>query len=78
VRKVNFTAICEIIVQNMWDPRRLTTLQASIACYRESFTLFLTFTVSEISAVYLISSFLSKPKAWNMEFSCNNDIFGSA
>jgi hypothetical protein len=35
----------------MWDPRRLTTLWASAACYRDSFTLpyltlpYLTFTV---------------------------------
>jgi hypothetical protein len=30
----NLTAICEPFVQEMWDPRRLTTLQASTACYR--------------------------------------------
>jgi hypothetical protein len=29
----NLTAICEPIVWKMWDPRRLTTLWASIACY---------------------------------------------
>jgi hypothetical protein len=28
----NFTAICEPIVQKMWEPRRLTTLWASTAC----------------------------------------------
>jgi hypothetical protein len=37
----NFTAICESIVQKMWEPRRLTTLWASVACYRDSFFLFL-------------------------------------
>jgi hypothetical protein len=28
----------------MWDPQHLTTLQASTACYRESFTFTFTFT----------------------------------
>jgi hypothetical protein len=31
-------AICEPIVEKMWDPRRLRTLWASTACYRDSFT----------------------------------------
>jgi hypothetical protein len=35
---VNLTAICEAIVQKMWEPRRLTTLWASMACYRDSFS----------------------------------------
>jgi hypothetical protein len=35
------TAICEPIVYTMWEPRRLTTLWISTACYRDSFTLFL-------------------------------------
>jgi hypothetical protein len=34
----HLTAICEPIVQKMWEPRRLTTLWASTACYRDSFT----------------------------------------
>jgi hypothetical protein len=39
VRKAdNLTAICEPIVQIMWEPQRLTTLWASMACYRDSFT----------------------------------------
>jgi hypothetical protein len=33
---VNLTAICEPIVYKMWAPRRLTTLWASKACYRDS------------------------------------------
>jgi hypothetical protein len=37
----NLTAICEPIVYKMWEPRRLTTLCASTACYRDSFTFFL-------------------------------------
>jgi hypothetical protein len=35
----NLTAICEPIVYIMWDPQRLTTLWASMACYRDNFTL---------------------------------------
>jgi hypothetical protein len=36
----NLTAICEPIVQKMWEPQRLTTLWASTACYRASFAFF--------------------------------------
>jgi hypothetical protein len=36
----NFTDMCETTVYNMWEPRRLTTLWASTACYRDSFTFF--------------------------------------
>jgi hypothetical protein len=36
----NLTAICEPIVQKMWKPRRLTNLWPSMACYRDSFTVF--------------------------------------
>jgi hypothetical protein len=35
----NLTAICESIVYKMWEPRRLTTLWAFTACYRDSFPL---------------------------------------
>jgi hypothetical protein len=34
----NFTAVFEPIVWKMWGPRRLTTLRASAACYRDTFT----------------------------------------
>jgi hypothetical protein len=37
----NLTAICEPIVEKMWEPLRLTTLWASTACYRDSFTFYL-------------------------------------
>jgi hypothetical protein len=37
----NLTAICEPTVQKMWEPRCLTTLWASTACYKESFTFYL-------------------------------------
>jgi hypothetical protein len=35
----NLTAICEPIVNKMWEPRRLTALWASTACYRDSLIL---------------------------------------
>jgi hypothetical protein len=38
----NLTAICEPIVQNMWEPRHLTILWASMACYKDSFAFFFT------------------------------------
>jgi hypothetical protein len=31
-------AIWEPIVQKIWEPRRLTTLLVSTACYRDNFT----------------------------------------
>jgi hypothetical protein len=34
----NLIAISEPIVYKMWEPRRLTTLWASTACHRDSFT----------------------------------------
>jgi hypothetical protein len=34
----NITVICEPTVYKMWEPRRLTTLWAFTACYRDSFT----------------------------------------
>jgi hypothetical protein len=34
----NFIVICRPIVKKMWDPRRLTTLWTSTACYRDNFT----------------------------------------
>jgi hypothetical protein len=33
----NLTALCVPIVYKMWEPRRLTILWASTACYRDSF-----------------------------------------
>jgi hypothetical protein len=34
----NLTVICKQIVLKIWEPRRLTTLWASTACHRDSFT----------------------------------------
>jgi hypothetical protein len=33
----NLTAIYEATIEKMWEPRRLTTLWAFTACYRDSF-----------------------------------------
>jgi hypothetical protein len=40
-RTHNLTAIYVPTVQKMWEPRRLTTLWASKACYRDIFTMLL-------------------------------------
>jgi hypothetical protein len=41
VRKAdNLTDTCGPIVYEMWEPRLLTTLLASMACYKDSFTFF--------------------------------------
>jgi hypothetical protein len=37
----NLASICEPTVWKMWKPRRLTTLWASKACYRNSFTFYM-------------------------------------
>jgi hypothetical protein len=34
----NLTAICEPILEKMWESRPLTPLWAFMACYRDSFT----------------------------------------
>jgi hypothetical protein len=36
----NLAAIYEPIVYKMWEPHHLTTLWASAACYRDTFTFF--------------------------------------
>jgi hypothetical protein len=52
-RKADITAICKPIVQKMWEPRRLTTLRTSTACYRDSFTFFTVLDVENIFSRYL-------------------------
>jgi hypothetical protein len=42
-RADNLTAICDPIVGTTWDPRHLTTLQASTAYYGDSFIVLLAF-----------------------------------
>jgi hypothetical protein len=48
----NPTAIWESNVYKMWEPRRLTTLCALTACYRDNFTFFflLSFTILSLDA----------------------------
>jgi hypothetical protein len=36
----SLTAICDPIVWKMWEPRRITIIWASMACYWDRFTLF--------------------------------------
>jgi hypothetical protein len=38
--KAERTVICEPIFYKMWEPRRLSTFWASMACYRDSFTFY--------------------------------------
>jgi hypothetical protein len=33
--------ICEPIVKKMWEPRHVTTLQASMACHRDFYFLYI-------------------------------------
>jgi hypothetical protein len=40
----SLTAICEPSVEKMWEPRRLTTLWAVMACYRDGFIFFFNLT----------------------------------
>jgi hypothetical protein len=49
----NLTAICEPIVYIMNVPRRLTTLWASMACYRDSFTLPLPFIMGNMYTPFI-------------------------
>jgi hypothetical protein len=39
----DLTAICEPIFYKMWEPRRLTTLWDTMACYRDSFIFYMHF-----------------------------------
>jgi hypothetical protein len=57
----NLTAICEPIVLKMWEPRRLTTLWAFMACYRDSFTfLYIERQIFSNSVEYNINSTVKK------------------
>jgi hypothetical protein len=52
-RNTDLTAICVLIVWKMWEPRRLTTLRASTACYGDSFAFF--FIINEISNIHVLN-----------------------
>jgi hypothetical protein len=62
---LNLTDICETIVQETWEPRCLTTLWASTACYRIT---------SSWQAAYCVS--LSPPLFFKHMASClSGDVF---
>jgi hypothetical protein len=52
----NLIAICEPIVQKMWEPRRLSTLWAFMACYRDSFTFLHEHLCSIISYIIILTA----------------------
>jgi hypothetical protein len=58
----NLTAICEPIVKKMWEPRRLTALWATTACYRDSFTFII------IIIIIIIMYFIFSPVNANFNF----------
>jgi hypothetical protein len=39
IKFYSLSAICEMIVYKMWEPRRHTTLQVSTTCYMDSILL---------------------------------------
>jgi hypothetical protein len=53
LENINLPAICEPIVLKMLEPRRLTTLWASTAGYRDSFTLY--FKEAVVSQIEILS-----------------------
>jgi hypothetical protein len=56
VTLTNLTATCEPTLWKMWDPRLLTILWASMACYRDSFTfLCVVFIVSNASFIVCVA-----------------------
>jgi hypothetical protein len=68
VRKAdNLTDICEPIIQKIWEPRRLTTLWASTACYRDSVTFILDVPERRIVCVYEVSLFYSVTQIGSMD-----------
>jgi hypothetical protein len=59
-RADNLATICEPTVYKMWQPRHLTTLWASMACYRDTFAFYLTFACSLLAHI----------SAWNTVVYC--------
>jgi hypothetical protein len=60
----NFTAICVPIVYKMWEPRCLTTLWGSMACYRDSFPLVCVINILEKSRYDSEPGYLSLYSDW--------------
>jgi predicted transglutaminase-like protease len=57
-RADNLTAICEPIVQTMWNPQHVTTLWSSRSCYGDSFTLLYFYCHIIIIIIIIICSFV--------------------
>jgi hypothetical protein len=55
---VMFNTIFEPIVYIMWDPQRLTTLWAFMACYRDTFTLLFTLLESVEQFSFILTAIL--------------------
>jgi hypothetical protein len=64
--KADLTTICELIVQKMWEPIHLTTLWASTACYRGSFSFLPFYPLCEF--LFLILSPLVLPIINSLKF----------
>jgi hypothetical protein len=57
-RKVdNLTAVCEPIVQKMWEPRSLTTLRSLTVSYKDSFTFYLLYTYTSLYGIVMCVSY---------------------
>jgi hypothetical protein len=69
VRKADLTAICEPIVYKMLEPRRLTTLWTSTACYRDRFT----FVATEYGKQNNRDKFWFSSIHCNFWFTCESD-----
>jgi hypothetical protein len=57
----NLAAMSESFVYIMWEPRRLATLWASTACYRDSFTFYIN-TKSDFLATFMYIWYLQLGK----------------
>jgi hypothetical protein len=53
-RADNLTSICESIVYKKWEPRRLTTISAFTACYRDNFTFFIWIIYRRLGKTYCL------------------------
>jgi hypothetical protein len=65
LRADNLAAIYEPIVQKMWEPQHLTTLGASTACYRDTFTFFFSYHHMLITCGYqVVRSRITTPRVY--------------
>jgi hypothetical protein len=66
----NLTAICEPTVWKMWEPRHLETLWACMVCYRDSFTFFFGYIISELQSTKKIQKYILM---WNTQHTNMSD-----